>query len=368
MMSFPDGLGTSGHSAAYRQRETRSVLQAWDAGLSVSILGVGSAGKSNFVQHLATLGAASSTVENWPNGLIPIVIDANMLGPLPETGDPAHAQMAFWAGCELMLHRVFMALYPFEGFSGDERTTLYQAYEALQDGGNPLVALLSLRYLELGLSVPLRKGLRIAFIFDEFEQFAALLPVGFFQALRGLRDLYKRQLTLATVSRGQLPEVIEQAGMNALEAEPFVELFADNVVYISTFDRIDAEAMVSNLLVRRGAVMHASAIAALLECTGGHPGLLRAAVGATLDRPALGKLPPNSLSPALLAVLGVQQECAAIWGSLPDTERAALTARLQRQQGDASAILVLQRKGLLGSEFEITPPLFVEYVAAEAAS
>lgn len=147
----------------YRTRETTAVLTAWTAGQCVSIVGVGSAGKSNFVQHLASAGSINARAMDWPDDLLPIIIDANLLGPLPEPGQPDRNALAFWAGCELMLHRTFMALYPFTSFSEDERATLYQAYEALQDGTNPLYAQLALRYLELGLSVPLLHGLRNRF-------------------------------------------------------------------------------------------------------------------------------------------------------------------------------------------------------------
>jgi hypothetical protein len=347
-------------NTSFRQSETQAVLQAWEAGQSVSVVGIGSAGKSNFVQHLATQGTSA-------NHLIPVVIDANLLGPLPERGAQAREPLAFWAGCELLLHRIFMTLYPFEGYSDDEKTTLYQAYEALQDGANPLYAMLALRYLELGLSVPLRRGERVVFLFDEFERFAATVPPVFFQSMRGLRDLSKRQLVFTTASRGLLPQVMADAGVSATAAEPFVELFADHVVYVGAYARADAEAMVTDLLVRRGAVLHAAAIGALLDCTGGHPGLLRAAINVVIDHPALGALPTAGLSPALLTAAAVTQECGAIWGSLTALEQAAIEARCRGQAGDTAAEAILQRKGLLDDSSALCPPLFAAYIADASA-
>jgi hypothetical protein len=346
-------------SATFRQNETQAVLQAWEAGQSVSVVGIGSAGKSNFVQHLAGKGTTA-------NQLLPVVIDANLLGPLPDRGDPSREPLAYWAGCELLLHRVFMALYPFQGYSADEKTTLYQAYEALQDGANPLYAMLALRYLELGLSVPLRRGERIVFLFDEFERFAATLPTSFFQSMRGLRDLRKRQIVFTTASRGLLPQVMQDAGVGALAAEPFVELFADHVVYLSAYSRVDAEAMVTDLLVRRGAVLHAAAIGAVLDCTGGHPGLLRAAINTMIDYPALAALPAAGLPPALLTASAVVHECGAIWGSLTPSEQSTIQARFRGQAGDTAAEMLLQRKGLLDDRTLPCPPLFAAYVAAYA--
>lgn len=353
----------------YRQRETEAVLRAWTAGQSVSVVGVGSAGKSNFVAHLASSGALAGPPVYWPDGLLPIVIDANMLGPLPAAGGPERDTLAFWAGCELLLHRTFMALYPFDRFSEQERTTLYQAYEALQDGANPLFAQLALRYLELGLSVPIRAGLRLAFMFDEFERLAALLPVGFFQSLRGLRDLHKRRLTYTAVSRTALLEVLHIAGLDALQVEPFAELFNDQVVYLGPYSLEDAQAMIQDLLGRRGAALNASAVASLLAVTGGHAGLLRAAVYAVLDQPTLGRLPIRDLTPALLNLPAIGRECAAIWFSLGQEEQAALISLQRgRKPENAATAPVLQEKGLLGRKFQIQPPLLAGFLALQAAS
>lgn len=348
--------------STFRQAETQAVLRAWSAGQSVSIVGVGSAGKSNFLQHLTTTGTV-------PGDILPVLIDANLLGPLPKQGDPARGPLAFWAGCELILHRIFMALYPFESMSSSEQTTLYQAYEALQDGTNPLYTMLALRYLELGLDVPLRHGLRIAFLFDEFERFAVLLPAGFFQALRGLRDLHKRQITFTTASRGLLTSVMEDAGADLLDVEPFTELFVDRVIYLSAYTRADAEAMAGDLLVRYGAVMGADTISALIDYTGGHPGLLRAALNAFIERPVLASTPAAMHPPALLALEGVAQECSAIWSSLSENEQQALLAR---QAGDCAAgagdaELLLQRKRLLSENGVAIPPVFAAFAALSAA-
>lgn len=352
----------------YRQKETGTVLQAWNAGQSVSVVGVGSAGKSNFVNHLVTSGALAGSAIYWPEGLIPVIVDANMLGPLAP-GDSNGDALAHWAGCELLLHRTFMALYPFDRFSEQERSTLYQAYEALQDGSNPLFAQLALRYLELGLSVPFRAGLHLAFIFDEFERFAGLLPVGFFQSLRGLRDMHKRRLTYTTVTRMALPEVMHNAGKDALQAEPFVELFNDQVVYLGPYAPDDAHAIVQDLIGRRGIAMSTSVAAALFSVTGGHGGLLRASVHAVLDQPALGRLPLRDLSPALLALPAAERECAAIWFSLSAEEQNLLGSFLHGRRADQSPVMhVLEQKGLVGRKGQIQPPLFAVFLARQVAS
>jgi hypothetical protein len=348
----------------YRAGETEAVVQAWLAGQCVSVVGVGSAGKSNFVQHLAASGSRTMPAANWPGDLVPIVVDSNLLGPLPPPGDKDRETTAFWAGCELLLHRTFMALYPFDGFAETERNTLYQAYEALQDGTNPLFAQLALRYLELGLSVPLRAGLKLAFILDEFERLATLLPTSYFQSLRGLRDVYKRRLTLTAVSRTALSNVMQVAGHDALQAEPFAELFHDCTVYLGAFATDDAQAMIQDLLGRRRAIMSVAVVAALLAATGGYPGLLRACVLAAIDQPALGRLPARDLVPALLTIPAVMQECQAIWLSLSASEQITLRELVTgRRPADSSAAAILQLKGLVTRKFQLQPPVMARFIA-----
>jgi hypothetical protein len=162
---------------------------------------------------------------------------------------------------------------------------------------------------------------------------------------------------------------METSGAQLLEAEPFVELFADHAVYLGAYTRADAESMVSDLLVRRGAVMSASAIDALIYCTGGHPGLLRAALSAFIDRPVLASIPAAGLSPALLTLAGVAQECAAIWGSLSPGEQQALLARHSeaRPASSSGAELLLHKKRLLGDGDATFPPVFAAFVASGAA-
>lgn len=277
--------------------------------------------------------------------------------------------MAFWAGCELLLHRTFMALYPFDRFSEQERSTLYQAYEALQDGSNPLFAQLALRYLELGLSVPFRAGLRLAFIFDEFERFATKLPVGFFQSLRGLRDLHKRRLTYTTIARTALPTVMHSAGKDALQAEPFVELFNDLVIYLGPYAPDDAQAMLQDLIGRRRLTLSTPVAASLFSVTGGHAGLLRAGVHAVLDQPALGRLPLRDLSPTLLDLPAVERECIAIWFSLGAEEQELLGSLYRGRRAEQTPVMhVLEQKGLVGRKFQVQPPLFAAFLARQASS
>ncbi len=101
--------------------------------------------------------------------------------------------MRCWAGYELLMHRLFLAFYPFDMLPENEANRFYETYLALQNGTNPLYAYMALRYFEVGLQFFLRQGYKIVFMFDEFEEMLKQLPVKFFQTLRGIRDANKRQ-------------------------------------------------------------------------------------------------------------------------------------------------------------------------------
>ncbi|NJL54794.1 hypothetical protein HC928_06080 [bacterium] len=163
----------------FRREEVAYVMQRWRASESCSLIGVGSVGKSNLLQHLADPEVQRTYMNiTQSDQFKAIIIDPNMLAPLPSI---EAAQERSWAGYELMMHRLFMAFYPFDMLSEDDSERFYNTYQALRDGTNPLYASMGLRYFELGLDFFVRRGIRIVFMFDEFEEMLKHLPVKFFR-------------------------------------------------------------------------------------------------------------------------------------------------------------------------------------------
>src|SRR5690606_35432766 len=130
------------------------------------------------------LGADATTTIKVGN------IDPNLMAALPDSGANLD-QVKCWAAYELMLHRLSMDFFPFDMLAEEEVQQFDKIYLALQNGTNPLYAYMGLRYLELGLEIFIRHGIRIVFMFDEFEEMLKHLPAKFFQNLRGLRDANK---------------------------------------------------------------------------------------------------------------------------------------------------------------------------------
>jgi hypothetical protein len=360
----------------YRQEEVGLIMERWRAAESCSLVGVGSVGKSNLMQHLANPRVQQEYMkETSVEHFKAIIIDPSMLGPLPPKSDE---QIASWVGYELMMHRLFLAFHQSEALDEREMARFVEIYETLQDGSNPLYAYMGLRYFELGLDVLMNKGIQIVFMFDEFEEMLRNLPLKFFLTLRGLRDANKQQLSYLTFTRMPLPAIIEKENIDPLKIEEFTELFTDNVIYIGPYNNRDAHRMVDELARRNQQNYEEYVKDFLVWSTGGFAGLLRAAfrVIDTIPNLSLSTVMTNGLTLAteLAQKQPVQTECKTIWNSLSDMEQHVLKAavgRIDNFQRDAKtdrAAEYLVRKKLLRSgesadgQPAIHPPVFHFFV------
>lgn len=358
----------------FRKDEVDYIAQRWKAGVSSSVVGLGSVGKSNFIQHLMDAEVQAHYLGAEAEKLKTIVIDSNMLGPLPSPG-PESEQLRCWAGYELLMHRLFLAFYPFDMLEADDARRFYAAYQSLQDGSNPLYAYMSLRYFELGLEFFFRIGHRIIFLFDEFDELLRILPVKFFQTLRGVRDLHKHQLQFVTFTRSPLPLLVERLSIDPLAIEPFAELFTDNVLYLGPYSEKDGRRMVEELGRRRGQTHSEHVLSLLMGATGRYAGLLRAGFNLleTLGSVNMDEQSVESFASLLAAKMPMRTECMTIWTSLSPSEQVVLkaVARLAPYNVTAEtelAVTMLVQKKLLRlnktqQKLEIEPPVFRAFIA-----
>ncbi|MCB9459830.1 MAG: hypothetical protein H6670_09275 [Anaerolineaceae bacterium] len=335
-------------SMTFRQQETQYVIDRWMASESCSLVGVGSVGKSNLLRHLADphvhahFGDASRKLKT-------IILDPYLLGPLPEQPD---AQFRMWSAYELMMHRLYLAFYPFTDF-GKDASIFYDAYQALQDGTNPLFAYMGIRYFELGLQYLLNSGYQVVFMFDEFDAWLKLMPVAYFQSLRGLRDNYKSQLMYLTFTRKPLLTVMQEESDSLRDLEPFYELLVDNTLYVGPYSVDDARSMLQRLAKRHQIRLTEHVEQFLLAASGHHAGLMRAAFKAS---DILDNLPLNydhwKAVAALSSLPNVRTEVNVILESLAPNEVQALTAIVNGQPIDTAPqlISVLVEKGLVATD------------------
>ncbi len=356
----------------FRREEVEYVIRQIEGSTSTSLVGIGSAGKSNLIQHLLDPRVHHHYFKDKTAASLikPITIDANMLGALPTDAD---IPLQTWAGYELMMHRLFISFHPFEMLSPEEAKLFFATYQDLQNGANPLFAYMALRYFELGIQFFLRKGYKLVFLFDEFDELLRQLPVKFFQTLRGIRDLYKRQIVYLTFTRSPLPTLIERHQISALGIEPFSELFTDNVVYVGPYNEKDATKMLRELAERRKRTYPDVINHFLLRATGGYAGLLRAGYAALEEVTDYHELETlEAMARYLGARRALRLECKTIWAGLNAAEHTVLKAvgRLapyNTNHETQEALNMLIQKRLLQYDKQqekliIEPPIFSVFV------
>jgi hypothetical protein len=358
----------------FRREEVGYVMERWRASDSCSLVGIGSVGKSNLLRHLGQSDVQAYYISaTQAEHFKAIIVDPSLLGPLPTAGDDLD-QVRCWAAYELLMHRIFLAFYPFDSLTKDEANEIYEIYQALQDGSNPLYAYMGLRYFELGLDFFMRRGFQIVFMFDEFEEMLRQMPVKFFQTLRGLRDNYKRQLSYLTFTRAPLPVLVDRMNISRLDIEPFVELFTDSLLYVGPYNDADARRMADGLVRRNQRNYDEPTINFLLWSSGRYAGLLRSTFRLleTLGPISMAEQKSDRLLNALAVKTPIRQECRTIWTSLTPAEQYVLkaVARLSEYSVNTEteqAVTQLVQKRLLrvtkSQKLDIEPPVFRAFVA-----
>lgn len=357
----------------FRQEEVGRIMERWRAGDSCSLVGVGSVGKSNLLQHLENRDVQEFYIRDVSDSrpFRAIIIDPALLGPLPSTNAENNEAMRCWAGYELLMHRLLMAFHPFSSFPPEATKAFYDAYDTIQNGSNPLHAYLALRYFEFGLGSILRQGYQIVLMFDEFEELLRQMPLKFFLTLRGLRDEYKPSLSYLIFTRLPIEDVINEQQIDPLAIEPFAELFNDNVVYVGPYSDEDARRMISNLAQRNNRGPQPFAENFVIWASGRFAGLMRATYRVLDLQNDLDANTAMQQGDALLSDLArrptIRTECITIWKSLNHEERRVLQAIARnpsslntREYRVQQVYALLEAKQIVRTEqgrIQINPPL-----------
>jgi len=353
----------------YRKEETDFILRRWRSGTSVCVIGVGSAGKSNLLHHLIDPTTRARVLKDNASNIIPVVVDLNMLGPLAPSEADKGLQMRCWSAYELMLHQLYLTLYPFNGFDQVTIERITEAYHALHDGRNPLLGYMALRYVELALETVIQSGISLVFIFDEFDEMLRQIPNEFFRALRALRDAHKRCISYTIFVRVPLVSLVHRHGLSRADLEPFNELFTDNLLFLGPFSSADAKRFLNDLNVRAGSPLSTDVLDAIYDLSGGHAGLMRASFG------ELRSSAVNVDASLLITRPAPYAEAETIWKGLAASEQRVLKAvsRLATYtitEETKQAVQMLIRRRLVKLErssqtLTVQPPLFSEYLRTD---
>jgi DNA-binding winged helix-turn-helix (wHTH) protein len=324
---------TQGHlidyPSTYRQEIVTRIMHTIAAGESCSIVGVASTAKSNLFRFLIRPDVRQKYLgESWGKYLF-LYIDTHSLTELSE-----------WGLYELLLRRIVEAIEDLKVESQWSKlfNDLYQ--QAVWPEKRPLAQ----GYLEQSIrNLCQRLGFRLVFLFDEFDEIFRQVDTRFFLSLRALRDEHKYRLSYVVATRDELSRIRQNVG----ECESFYELFSLNTYGLGPYNRADAINMVQRLAARRRVKVTNDDMNLLLEVSGRHPGLLRAAFWALSD----GKIDKSGdIYRQLLNNPDIQAECTKIWDSLGEDERMALadvaTGR-KLQQLEQGIVRLLRLKSLV---------------------
>ena len=329
----------------YRDREVTQIWNAIKAGDSCTIIGIGSAGKSNLLRFLQRPDILKDRLgEDWNRTLI-VYVDCNKL-----------LEHSLWGLVELMLHQTMIAVAARDEHSarrehsGDGETVdgggitgaLEPLYEqAIQPNTHPL----AIRYLERALHlIRTRLGLHLVYLLYEFDALYERLPARGFSALRALRDEFKYQLSYLIATRHEWTRLRQDAA--AVEA--FEELVSPHTIWLGPYTEPDARDMLERLAARNGSRLSESNRRAILKETGGHSGLVVAAYRTAVEE-------PQHLARALRASPRIQDECRRIWFSLPIDEQNVvlrMAADADRNPPTGTVRTSLRNKGLI---LEVAP-------------
>jgi hypothetical protein len=203
----------------------------------------------------------------------------------------------------------------------------------------------------------------IVFLFDQFDAVYETLNGRFFANLRAIRDEYKYRISFVLLSRHELAALASSP-----EREEFEELFSSNTIGLGPYNKDDSLLLLQRVGSRYGQKLDARKSQTLIELTGGHPGMLKAASIALFKENLELYKEQTELLGALLNVADVLSECDKLWNSIGTAEHQFLK-RLETDSSpprDKQTKNLLQLKGLIKAEedyFVHFSPLFAEYVS-----
>lgn len=353
----------------FRQNEVSSVMNTLNAGDSCAVVGVSSAGKSNFLRFLLRKDVHQKYLSDNSDSFLFVYVDGNKI-----------LKPTMWGLLELMLHQVFITV---EGLGGaafnenaQENGQNVENNESLMAKKQHIVARIEelheravtsdtrqlvLRYLDRAIAIVQRELKRkLVFLCDEFDLLSQKLSPRTFSALRALRDDYKYDLMYVVATRWELKRLRDGSGV-----EPFEELVSPHTIWLGPYSENDARYMLRRLHHR---YQHSPEqipdllVDKIISATGGHPGLLRAAF-------KLASTSDFQLSPKWEDSRQILDECHRIWYSFSTAEQEVLAflARNAKPSSDSfHTIQGLKKKGVLKiqeeNELMLYPPVYVHFL------
>jgi len=353
-------------NARYREEILSQVFQYIRSGESFYIVGAPSVGKTRLINYL--IGANFEGLDN--TSAKKIYLDSQQVGKtwivpvdmnrllLQERGKEKWVLSFF----ELMIYSIFDACH--EAQPMDSLENIQQQITSI----NAKVmeskdALQAFRLFEMATTMLCNSyGIKLCFVFDEFDEYYKLMPAEIFAHLRAIRDANKYQVIYMLFLRN-LPENLRIP----LDNESFFELISRNRLGLPPFSYQDTLFVLGQLEDRHEIELSEEQCDFIFAYSGGHPGIIQAIIRLyqkyskvfIQETPSIEWFGKKEV---------IQEECRKIWISLLEEERQGLLAfahdNLSVRSVETGRLLV--EKGLLKpsktKKMKVFSPLFAYYI------
>lgn len=325
---------------SFRSETIELIAESIRAGESCALVGVGSSGKSNIIRFLHDRAdAREHYFGDAARRLLWLMIDCNALDTYDEPS-------LFTAMID-SLARAAAA----RSDLGTLTQTLDGLYREVVSPGGGIHAFRNLRRtLE---TVRAAGDFQFAFVLDDCDKLIQVAPPSLLRRLRALRDEFKYKLVYITATRRELHRLRPLSP----EFETFFEIVVVRSFAIGPYADADARYMLDRLALRLPTPRAIDPLEArrLIQATGGHGGLLKAAFFAT--RAGETALDPDLID-ALTNDSSVMDECRKVWESLEEEEHEGLIAAANGKPIVGEARSALMAKGLVRERTDDTHALF----------
>lgn len=343
--------------AQYRKNICGKILEAIAKGESVSIIGVGSSGKSNVARHLTRADARAASLGAAADGLFAVLVD-----------------------CMKYVDPTAVALYRLILQSLAQSTQLPDAPAAVSKLHGPFNQLLEKAfdtdqfdrvryYLEQAIEAMFKAGItQMFFVLDDFDHALVKAPAQAVNSLRGLRDNHKNKLMYLVVTRKELAFLREES-----EYEDFAEIVTPITIPVGMYAYPDALFAADELIGRWNLQPRVDNAAKhnVIEWSGAHPGLMKAILNIGNRNPAFDFGSRDSLQ-RLFGHKDMLPECDKVWASLEEDEQQALISAFSGGAPDARLMGRLRNKELVRERsrgaYAAFSPVFEDYVRGLATA
>ncbi len=221
----------------------------------------------------------------------------------------------------------------------------------------------ALRYFEWEVGKICQKyGIKLCFLFDEFDAAYRKIPPEVFAQLRAIRDANKNHLLYVMFLRVP-PKKLRTNNDN----ESFYELLSRNAIGIGPYGMTDTLNIIQHLEEDWDMKLTTETKEKLGLASGGHPGIIKALMSLVRNPADANKLENKDWLPWFCGQKTILEECEKIWLGLEKDEKIALKTLSQGEKiTDSSMEGLLNLMGII-KEGRAFSPFFEYYLKSDLA-